>query len=838
MIALFRTLSVPDAIRHRTRTALTVAGVALGVATLVAIDLVNGSSLSTIDDLVSAYAGRSELTARAASGTLPRGALDLVRATDGVASAAGSIQGALIAGDQRTTLPFLAGTGDEEALRDHILERGSPPAGDEIALGREAARLLGADVGGRIHALLPAGVVELRVSGVYAERGFGRANGTHVASLPFTTAERLTLREGRLDAIDLRLRAGASAERVAASIRERLPGAVVETPQARGGQTKKLVQGLQTLLQVISALALFIAMFLVFNTMSIAVTQRKRELGIARALGALRRDVVGVHALEASLVGIVAAIVGIAAGVALGQGLLATVNDQIRLNFVAGLADQLVVPWPRLAAMAAVAVGASVAGAVVPALRAASVPVREAIFEPPHAAAARPLRLRLLGLGAFFAALTVAALAAQRASDDPGPGSAAALAVMLAIAASASPLLALGVRALGPVLDRAFGPTARLARDSVLRNPGRAAVTAAALSAALTMVIGMASTIESERRTIFEWVDQAVNADLFVSAAAFGSNSAPIPLDPSLGDRIERIAGVRAVDRFRQVRIPIGSAFAALGSVDVHVYATRGRLIHAAGTRAVDITSIAGRDEVFISDNYARFNEVRQGDRITLRTPDGPRDFAVAAVFIDYTSDQGLIFMDRRTYIRHFHDSAVDSFAVMVDEPARLAAVRAEIERLEGGALWVLSNQEFKDSIRQLVDDFFSTTYVMEAIALLVGVLGVANTMLVTVLERRREIGVLRAVGASRRQVRSTVLIEAGTIGASGAVLGLVGGAALTTVTLVIVESTTGWLFPYVYAWPTALSVAALATLAAVVAGLLPARSAARQQVAVALAYE
>ncbi|MDP9266118.1 MAG: ABC transporter permease, partial [Chloroflexota bacterium] len=351
-------------------------------------------------------------------------------------------------------------------------------------------------------------------------------------------------------------------------------------------------------------------------------------------------------------------------------------------------------------------------------------------------------------------------------------------------------------------------------------------------------VVGLASFIDSERTTIFDWLDQAVNADMFVSAGPVGSNSAPSPLDPALAEQIRAIPGVRAVDLYRQVRIEVGISFAALASVDVPTYLLRGRPRLAPGTRSVDLTELVGRDQVFVSDNFAHRTGTKQDDTLQLNTPDGPVGFRVAAIAVDYTSDQGLIFMDRTTYVRHFHDRSVDSFAVMLERPEDPAPVREAIGTLEGGALFVQSNEEFKDSIRKIVNDFFSTTYVMEAIALLVGVLGVANTMLVAVLERRREIGVLRAVGATRRQVRRTVLIEAATIGAFGAALGLVGGAGLAAIVFLISERTTGWVIPFEYAWPAAGSVTVLSVVAALAAAWWPARRAARMEVSGALMYE
>ncbi|HEX4743834.1 MAG TPA: FtsX-like permease family protein [Candidatus Limnocylindria bacterium] len=839
MRALLR-LSARHFARARARAALTVFGVALGVATLVAIDVVNGSSSSTIDELVSAYAGRADITVRAAAGTLAPDALDAVRRVDGVRSAAGSIQGALlVGGTERAALPFIAGTGDEDAVREHVFETGRAPLrSGEVALGREASRRLGLRVGAALLALTPSGTRTLTVSGVLADAGVGRANGGFLAVLDFATADALYARAGRLDAVDVVTAPGAPAAAVMERIERAVPGAIAGTPESRGGQTKRLVASLQSLLQVVSALSLFVGTFLVFNTMSIAVAQRKREFGVLRALGARRRELVAVVAAEAAVLGLAASVAGGVLGLTLAQALLGAVNRQIRLNFIAGLADQLVVPWDRFAALVAFGVIAAVAGALGPALAAASAPPAEAMTTPRHTAVARPLRLRLLLVAGGFVILAGIAVAAQRGAADTGPGSAAALALMLAIAMAAAPLLALGVRLVGPLLDRALGLPARLARDSVLRAPGRAAVTAAALAAAVTMVVGMASFIESDRRTIFGWLDQAVNADLFVSAAPLGGSSAPVSLAPALGTEIERIPGVRLVDRFRQTRVDYEGSLVAVSSTDVNVYLSRARPLFAPGTEPYDLAKIIGRDEAFVSDNFARKHDVRQGGEIGLPTPAGPVRFRVVAVIVDYTTDQGLVFMDRGTYVRHFRDESVDSFAVMLEDRSREAEVRRALEALQGGVLFIQSNAEFKASIRAIVDDFFATTYVMEAIALVVGVLGVANTMIVAVLERRREIGVLRAVGALRRQVRRTILIEAGMIGAAGALLGLAGGAALAGITMVITESTTGWVLPYLYEWGTAASVTLLATAAAIAAAWWPARSAARLAVAEALAYE
>jgi putative ABC transport system permease protein len=417
---------------------------------------------------------------------------------------------------------------------------------------------------------------------------------------------------------------------------------------------------------------------------------------------------------------------------------------------------------------------------------------------------------------------------------------AAASALMLA-GALLSPRLVQAMHALlVPIVERLFGVELRLANENLPRELGRNASTAAALMLGVAMATCFAVFSGSFVTSTLAWMDQSLPADLFVtSTARFGGHS-DVPMADGLQDQFARLDGVQAVERVRigdgQYRgVPI-----VILATDIAIFERRSRLTMLEGVEHEALRNVR-QGAVLISENFARRFGVHLGDRIELSTRHGTQAFAVAGVDVDYTNDLGTVMLDRSTYVEHWGDALVDTYKVYLRPGASPLAVQRAIRERYGLAfdLFVLTNREIKTEILRLLDQVFAVMRTLEAVALMIAVLGVVNALFASVLDRVREIGVLRAVGMLRSQARTMILIEGALIGVSGSVGGLLVGSWLGEILLVhinIVE--TGWYFPYRPAWLSIVEACATVIAASAFAALYAARRAAALVVPEALAYE
>ena len=380
------------------------------------------------------------------------------------------------------------------------------------------------------------------------------------------------------------------------------------------------------------------------------------------------------------------------------------------------------------------------------------------------------------------------------------------------------------------LLGRAGTITGMLAARSLGAALGRASVLAMALTTAIAMMASVAIMVTSFRRTVELWTEQTLRADLFIRPP--GSRSGRVrsaTIAPETTEAIRHTPGVAAVDLFRAVEINFRGAPAFLASGDWAVLGRHGNLMFLDGRPAAEVLR-PEPDAVIVSEPFAMRHGVQRGDTIRLPTPAGDQPFRVQGVYYDYSSDQGYAVMNRRDWLRSGGDRGANSLAVYLAPGSDAAQVRAEIaRRTSGRVLLVTSNRELKARVLRIFDRTFAITWVLEAIAICVAVLGIANALLALVLERRRELGILRYLGASRRQVRHLVLFESGLLGLLASAAGLGLGLALSLVLIYVINRQSfGWTIQF--SLPVAfLSVATLAVfLVTCLSALYPARQAAR----------
>ena len=824
------------------RTLLSVVAVALGIGAVVAVQLANRGAIASFQESVTEISGRANLSI---TGLVPFEEDLLLRVYEALAGPQAEveitpvIEGVAVEPGSREALEVLAvDLATDRAVRDIAVE-GLPTTRDLLLLLTDpASLLLGRGFASR-HRLRPGSELTLVVNdrpqkftvrGVLAGSGPGRALAGNIAVMDIAAGQLWFGRQGKLDRIDLVVPPEQVEETRARLARLLPPGVSMERPQARGEQVEKMLRAFRLNLSALSLVSLLVGAFLIYNTIAISVVRRRPEVGALRAVGATRATVVSLFLAEAALLGLVGSAVGILLGRLMAGQALKMVAATVNALWVTTVPGPVALTW-RLAAFAmAIGVGAAVLSALGPALEAAHVEPADALRRGAHERARR-LRLRR-SAAAGFLVLAGAYGAARLPALEPGPVFGYVAAVLLVAAFSLlMPAVMAGYSGICSMLmGRAGTITGMLAARSLGAALGRASVLAMALATAIAMMASVAIMVTSFRRTVQLWTEQTLRADLFIRAP--GSRSGRLRqalIAPETAQAIRQTPGVAAVDTFRAVEINFRGAPAFLASGDWEVLRRYGNLLFLDGRPSAEVLR-SEPDAVIVSEPFALRHGVQQDDTILLPTPMGDRAFRVRGVYYDYSSDQGYAVMNRRDWLRWGGDSGATSLAVYLAPGADTGQVRAEIaRRTPGRALLVASNRELKARVLRIFDRTFAITWVLEAIAICVAILGIANALLALVLERRRELGILRYLGASRRQVRHLVLFESGLLGLLASATGLVLGLALSLVLIYVINRQSfGWTIQF--SLPAGfLSAATLAVfLVTCLSALYPARQAAR----------
>jgi len=839
---LFYTFIVRPLWSDKLRTLLSVMAVALGIAAVVAIQLADRSAIASFQESVTQITGRANLSI---AGLAPFGEELLPRAYEAFAGRQSEVElspvveGVAVEAESREALDVLAvDLATDRAVRDTAVE-GIRSVRDMLLLLTDPGSLL---VGCRFaarHRLRPGSVVSLivndrrrafRVRGILSETGPGAALAGNIAVMDIAAGQLLFGRLGRLDRIDLVV----PAEQLD-DARRRLapllpPGVKLERSQARGEQVEKMLRAFRLNLSALSLVSLIVGAFLIYNTVAVSVVRRRPEVGALRAVGATRGRVMRLFLAEAVLLGLAGSALGIGVGRLLANQALALVAGTVNSLWFPLVPSPVHLDW-RLAAVA-LAIGAGVAllSAVLPAREAAAVEPAQAVRRGAHEHLRQLRRNRdaAAGLVALVAAYGLARLPALDSRPLFGYGAAILLVGGFALL---MPLAMTGLsRVASAALGRMNSVAGLLAARSLSASLGRASVLAMALATAIAMMASVAIMVTSFRRTVDFWAAQTFRADLFIrSAGASGGRLPQATIDPLAIQAIAATPGVAAVDAFRAVEITFrgNPAFVACGDWDV--LRRYGNLMFLDGRRAGEVMRPAP-GLVVISEPFSLGNQVRQGDTILLPTPAGDRPFRVAGVYYDYTSDRGYAVMDRSDWLRYGGGPEATSLAVYLQPGADAERVRQTLsQRTASRALLITLNRELKANVMRIFDRTFAITWVLEAIAIAVAVLGIANALLALVLERRRDLGILRYLGASGRQLRRLVVFEAALLGLLACAAGLLLGVALSLVLIYVINRQSfGWTIQF----SLPVGFLALATLAiyavTCLSALFPARQAAR----------
>ncbi len=830
-VALYRLIVRPLA-ADPVRALLTVAAVALGVAVVVAVDLASEASMGSFRSSLESLQGSAsyEITQvggipEAAYGALARlpeplefspriESFALRRATGEQVP----LFGVDLVGDTRFRD---AGGLRRSGVREPI---GESSAWVSASLGVSPGETLELVVGDRRLRLDVQGVLDAPV-----------AAGSFVV-MDIAPAQRALGRIGRLDRIYVHTQGDARDEGDArdwrALLAPLLPPAASILPAGTGTEdSRRMLGAFRWNLRMMSYAAILVGAFLIYSTVSAYIVRRRSQIGIVRALGASRAMVRAAFLLEGAVFGALGVAAGLALGRLLAVGALDAVGQTVSALYVSSTPGEIAFrPWTVGIAVVS-GIGVSVLSAWWPAREAAGVAPTEAM-----AAASLDYRVHAASPRLTVAAAALVALAAVCSVVPPAGripvGGYAALVCLIGAAALISPRMSMAVSAL---CDRwiatRFGAVPRLAARGVAASLGRTSVMVTAMATATALIVGMAVMVGSFRETVVAWVEYRLQADFYVSPAGGGGRGAPATMSEDVAARLEAAPGVLDVGRYRTWPLRYAGVPATLGLADVALYHRHSGIEFLDGPAPEAIwPRLAAGDGVIVSELFSDRHRVGTGD--TIRLPLGAEsvELRVAGVFYDYSGERGFVIGDRDALLRHLPDRRVSSLAVHLEPGAGFEASRAALVRAVSGLeVLVTPAGKLRERSIEIFDRTFAITWALEAIAIFVAVLGMAEALLNLVFDRRVELAQLRMHGASMGQVRGLVLMQAGLLGLTACLLGLVLGVAWSQVNLLVIHKQSfGWSVQL--HWPVAFLAGALGFVfaASVASGLYPARVGAR----------
>ncbi len=816
---------------HPGRLALAVLGIAFGVALGVAVHLINSSAANEFNRAVRALAGEADLVVRGpragfSEALYPRLArLPDVRAVSPALEL--EVQLPVHLSGRRETIkllgldPFRAAQVQSQLLgvsRDGLLDLFQP---DSIMLSRAAAEDLGLNAGDTLRLQAGSRFIALRIVALLP----AGATPQRLAIMDIANAQWHFDRVGSLHRIDLKLQPGTDTQRFAATLAAQLPpGIVVATPQAEAERSAGLSRAYRTNLDMLALVALFTGAFLVFSTQFLALVRRRSQLALLRVVGLTTARLLRLLVVEGALIGVLGSALGIALGGFLARVALQHLGADLGAGYFRGMTARIEVDPLALAAFFLLGVAFAVLGALLPAWEAARRPAALALRSGDEEEALRGLHK--IWPGFLLIASGLAVSQAPAAGEVPIAGY-LAVALILFGAILAMPRFAEAVLSRLPALRY---PPAALAAAQLQATPRQVGVSLAAILASFSLMVSMLIMVGSFRDSLEAWLDQMLPADLYIRAGRVGETGFFSPEEQA---RIGALPGVREAIFIRSQNVFVRADRPPLTLLarPVPPGAQAPHLPFEGPTR---IPASGAPPTAWLSEVAADLLRTKPGDTIELPIGNAAHRFIVAGVWRDYARQNGAIVIERALYERLSGDGRANEAALKLDEHARAedVSVRLRASLDSADALEIATTRELKVISLRLFDRTFAVTYALEVAAVLIGMFGVSASFSAQALARRREFGVLRHLGMTRRQIAAMLGCEGLVVGALGVAAGLAAGWLISLILIhVINRQSFHWSMDLHIPWHALAALAAGLIAAASITAVLSGRRAMSDEV-------
>ncbi len=837
---------------HPGRSLLGILSIALGTAVYLSIALASHSALESFQAGVTAVAGRTQLRVQSPGAAVDENLFPalkrrpLIRAAAPVIETMVEIRGretfsALLLGvDPFLEVPFrdyrfLTATGLDQATFLNFLTRPG-----WVMLSAPLAARLGVSPGDTFTAAVGAKIQTLTVAGTFRTAGDLYPLDGALMLMDIGVAQDMLDRQGRVDYVDLLVHGELAA--AAQQLREILPAGVeVTTPGAQADYMQGLVSAYRLNLSVLSAIALFVGMFLIYQSVTLSVVRRRREIGLLRTLGMTQGQVMLLFLSEGALSGAVGGLLGLVLGGLMAQTALQLVAQNLTSLYQPVAAQEVWLEGQVFLRAWLLALGATVAASYIPAREASLTRVRAVWYKEELEEKLESWAVSSAYLGLLVLLLAGIGALVKSGHGIPWPAFAAAFLILLGFALF-TPLTAwqLGHWLAGPS-RRLLGFAGEMGCRYLAGSLSRTAVSIAALATALGLVIAVVAMIGSFRQTVENWVQKSISGDIFFGPAVFSTSSYDQFLPVEVLQNLEQDPRIADLYHYRCVRLPYRDRYILVIGGSFEVLARRGGLWFRQGDPQETMAQARARGQVLITEPFAETFGLKEGDWLTLPTPSGPQRLQVAAVFYDYRTDGAAVWLDIKLFQQFWQDNKINAVRLFLRDKSHLPEMLTHLQQTYGSRyrLVALSHQDLKDGILRIFDETFALTYALEGVAVLVAVFGIITTFLVLIMERERELALLQALGASRGQIMGMVLVESGLASFLSYLLGAMAGTVLALLLILVINKQAfGWtiqvfLTPEVY-WQTLLLVLVLG----LTAGAYPAWRAMQPHIATILKEE
>ncbi len=838
-LSLFFQFIVRDFAANKARTALTILGIALGVGVMLSISLANETALKRFEDNLQLITGKADLviaptTQDSLSEVLLRKLtflwdenVNFTPVVEQLTAVPGEKPDVVLALgiDVFADQAFRSINIDQE--KDTPLEILNSNA---VFIGERFAARHHLKEGSTFKILANDKEVELKTAGILKFSQTGMAFGGNVLVMDIGAAQQMFSMHGRISRIDLMSLQKIRPETISAIQRSLPVNANIESPGNRNAQVQKMLHAFQNNLMALSLVSMLVGAFVIYNTMSIIIIRKRAEIGILRTLGLTRPALFGLFLGQTLLFGFFGSALGLFFGTVLAKGTVKAVQKTVVALYTQQPEAQVNLDPAMLMGAFLIGIIFTIAASLVPIFEATHVQAAESMRRGSFEAKVDRTSMKLTLCGSIMLAGAAITSTFPAVNNFPVWGYFSAILTVFGVSFCLPKLLQLSLEKIKTWLKLTKRAEPVLASANLRGSLGRTSVAIASLMLGIAMMISLNIMIASFRETVIMWVNQTLQADLYIESTSRSEASKSAKLSQDRVDALRYVEGVEDIDSFVQQPFVYKGRLTNLGSGKLDVLEKHSQLKFLDGENFEAVHNRIKDNEMscIVTETFANKNNVKKGDILEIPSTKGVLEVKVQNIYYDYASDLGYVILARQLQQKYFPASGYSSCAIYCKPGYDANIVRSNLlATMDPSArINVLTNKELRQEVLRVFDDTFAITHALHAISVLVAILGVANSLYAMTMEMRQELAILRFVGASMNQLKKIILYQAAFLGGLGALSGTAVGGVLSLLLInVINKQSFGWTINLSVPWMAISESFVLVVLFSILSGLLPAFS-------------